>query len=96
MPRLLNSAPGLPGAPDAAIATGPDHVLPATSAARDTVGRFGHKLPKTVTWQDARTEALPALARASAIISRAKGMTSQPLADGTRLDAPAPPRPPGA
>lgn len=55
-------------------ASGPNHVLPTSRAARYTGGLSVHKFLKTVTWQRVGEDALPDLARATAVISRAEGM----------------------
>ncbi|MBY6112854.1 histidinol dehydrogenase [Mameliella alba] len=66
-------------------ASGPNHVLPTGGAARYTGGLSVHKFLKTVTWQRAEGEALPALARATSVISRAEGMTGHALTAEARL-----------
>ena len=66
-------------------ASGPNHVLPTGGAARYTGGLSVHKFLKTVTWQRAQDEALPALAHATSVISRAEGMTGHALAAEARL-----------
>lgn len=66
-------------------ASGPNHVLPTGGAARYTGGLSVHKFLKTVTWQRARDEALPALAHATSVISRAEGMTGHALTAEARL-----------
>ncbi len=55
-------------------ASGPNHVLPTSRAARYTGGLSVHKFLKTVTWQRVEDAALPDLAQATAVISRAEGM----------------------
>lgn len=55
-------------------ASGPNHVLPTSGAARYTGGLSVHKFLKCVTWQEVRGEAADDLARATAMISRAEGM----------------------
>ena len=77
-------------------AAGPNHVLPTSGAARHTGGLSVHKFLKTVTWQEARPEALPALARATSVISRAEGMTGHALAAEDRLTTLARPKTRGA
>ncbi len=67
-------------------AAGPNHVLPTGGAARYTGGLSVHKFLKTVTWQRVRDEALPDLARATAVISRAEGMEGHALTADARLD----------
>lgn len=66
-------------------ASGPNHVLPTGAAARYTGGLSVHKFLKTVTWQRAGAEALPALARATSIISRAEGMVGHAMTAEARL-----------
>ncbi len=68
-------------------ASGPNHVLPTSGAARYTGGLSVHKFLKTVTWQRATETALPALARATSVISRAEGMTGHALSAEARLTA---------
>ncbi len=67
-------------------AAGPNHVLPTGRAARYTGGLSVHKFVKTVTWQSVADEALPDLARATAVISRAEGMEGHALTADARLD----------
>lgn len=55
-------------------ASGTNHVLPTSRAARYTGGLSVHKFLKTVTWQEARDPALADLSQATAVISRAEGM----------------------
>lgn len=71
-------------------ASGPNHVLPTSGAARYTGGLSVHKFLKTVTWQRATDAALPALARATSRISRAEGMTGHALSAEARLNAHSP------
>ncbi|EBA07105.1 histidinol dehydrogenase [Sagittula stellata] len=71
-------------------ASGPNHVLPTSGAARYTGGLSVHKFLKTVTWQRATDAALPALARATSRISRAEGMTGHALSAEARLHAHSP------
>ncbi|MGR3271752.1 histidinol dehydrogenase [Thalassococcus profundi] len=66
-------------------AAGPNHVLPTSGAARYTGGLSVHKFLKTVTWQRATADALPDLARATAVISRAEGMEGHALTADARL-----------
>jgi sulfopropanediol 3-dehydrogenase len=66
-------------------AAGPNHVLPTSGAARYTGGLSVHKFLKTVTWQTADDVALPDLARATAIISRAEGMEGHARTADIRL-----------
>ncbi|MFC3613926.1 histidinol dehydrogenase [Lutimaribacter marinistellae] len=67
-------------------ASGPNHVLPTSGAARYTGGLSVHKFLKTVTWQRVTDEALPDLARATAAISRAEGMEGHARTADIRLD----------
>lgn len=55
-------------------ASGPNHVLPTSGAARYTGGLSVHKFLKTVTWQRTEGEAAARIARATARISHAEGM----------------------
>lgn len=71
-------------------ASGPNHVLPTGGAARYTGGLSVHKFLKTVTWQRAESEALPALARATSVISRAEGMVGHAMTAEARLAGLAP------
>lgn len=72
-------------------AAGPNHVLPTSGAARYTGGLSVHKFLKTVTWQEVTPEALPELAQATSIISRAEGMVGHALTAEARLDDLMPP-----
>lgn len=72
-------------------ASGPNHVLPTSGAARYTGGLSVHKFLKTVTWQTVEPEALPDLARATAAISRAEGMEGHARTADIRLDKSNPP-----
>lgn len=67
-------------------ASGPNHVLPTSRAARYTGGLSVHKFLKTVTWQKVKTEALPDLARVSAAISRLEGMEGHARSAEIRLE----------
>ncbi len=67
-------------------ASGPNHVLPTSGAARYTGGLSVHKFLKTVTWQRVSEEALPDLARSTAAISRAEGMEGHARTADIRLD----------
>ncbi|MCE8513010.1 histidinol dehydrogenase [Ruegeria pomeroyi] len=67
-------------------ASGPNHVLPTSGAARYTGGLSVHKFLKTVTWQQVEPQALPDLARATATISRAEGMEGHARTADIRLD----------
>jgi sulfopropanediol 3-dehydrogenase len=66
-------------------ASGPNHVLPTDGTARYTGGLSVHKFLKTVTYQRAHTEALPTLARATSVISRAEGMIGHALTAEARV-----------
>ncbi|WP_323716381.1 histidinol dehydrogenase [Paracoccus aminovorans] len=55
-------------------ASGTNHVLPTSGAARYTGGLSVHKYMKLVTWQRAAPEAVVPLAEATARISRLEGM----------------------
>ncbi|WP_109465945.1 histidinol dehydrogenase [Albibacillus kandeliae] len=66
-------------------AAGPNHVLPTSGAARYTGGLSVHKFLKTVTWQRVEDEALPALAQATANISRHEGMEGHARTADIRL-----------
>jgi sulfopropanediol 3-dehydrogenase len=59
--------------------------LPTSGAARYTGGLSVHKFLKTVTWQRVSDQALPDLARATAVISRAEGMEGHALTADNRL-----------
>jgi sulfopropanediol 3-dehydrogenase len=67
-------------------ASGPNHVLPTSGAARYTGGLSVHKFLKTVTWQRVSEDALPDLARSTAVISRAEGMEGHARTADIRLD----------
>jgi sulfopropanediol 3-dehydrogenase len=67
-------------------ASGPNHVLPTSRAARYTGGLSVHKFLKTVTWQRVDRQALGDLARATAAISRAEGMEGHARTADIRLD----------
>lgn len=67
-------------------ASGPNHVLPTSGAARYTGGLSVHKFLKTVTWQRVEPQALPDLARATAAISRAEGMEGHARTADIRLE----------
>lgn len=66
-------------------ASGPNHVLPTSGAARYTGGLSVHKFMKVVTWQRASREASRAVAEASARISRLEGMEGHARAADIRL-----------
>ncbi len=55
-------------------ASGPNHVLPTSGAARYTGGLSVHKFIRAVTWQRIAPEALPRLAEVTATISREEWM----------------------
>jgi sulfopropanediol 3-dehydrogenase len=55
-------------------ASGTNHVLPTSGAARYTGGLSVHKFLRTVTWQRVEPQALPRLAEVTALISRVEGM----------------------
>ncbi|WP_127114946.1 histidinol dehydrogenase [Shimia sediminis] len=67
-------------------ASGPNHVLPTSGAARYTGGLSVHKFLKTVTWQTATPEALPEIAGVSASISRHEGMIGHARSAEMRLE----------
>ena len=67
-------------------ASGPNHVLPTSRAARYTGGLSVHKFLKTVTWQRVDDSALGDLARATAAISRAEGMEGHARTADIRLE----------
>ncbi|MFZ7093913.1 histidinol dehydrogenase [Primorskyibacter sp. 2E233] len=73
-------------------ASGPNHVLPTSGAARYTGGLSVHKFLKTVTYQRVSDQALPDLARATAVISHAEGMHGHALTAEARLPRPPLPR----
>ena len=63
-----------------------------SGAARHTGGLSVHKFLKTVTYQRVTDAALPDLARATATISHAEGMTGHALTAEARLPRPPLPR----
>lgn len=67
-------------------ASGPNHVLPTSGAARYTGGLSVHKFLKTVTWQTVEDEALPELARVTSGISREEGMIGHARSAEIRLE----------
>jgi sulfopropanediol 3-dehydrogenase len=71
-------------------ASGPNHVLPTSGAARYTGGLSVHKFLKTVTWQTVDESALPDLARVTASISRAERMEGHARAADIRRNTPDP------
>ncbi|HSF64992.1 MAG TPA: histidinol dehydrogenase [Paracoccaceae bacterium] len=66
-------------------ATGTNHVLPTSGAARYTGGLSVFKFLKTVTWQRVAPEVLPELAAVTAAISRAEGMEGHARTADIRL-----------
>lgn len=66
-------------------ASGPNHVLPTSGAARYSGGLSVHKFLKTVTWQRVDDQAVPDLATATAVISRAEGMEGHARTADIRL-----------
>lgn len=66
-------------------ASGPNHVLPTSGAARYTGGLSVHKFLKCVTWQSVDPSAQVPLARATATISRAEGMVGHAMTAEARL-----------
>lgn len=67
-------------------ATGPNHVLPTSGAARYTGGLSVHKFMKTVTWQRATEQGARPIAEASARISRMEGMEGHARTADIRLE----------
>ncbi|MBM2576265.1 histidinol dehydrogenase [Jannaschia sp. Os4] len=66
-------------------ASGPNHVLPTSGAARYTGGLSVHKYMKVVTWQRATREGARPVAEATARISRLEGMEGHARAADVRL-----------
>ena len=66
-------------------ATGTNHVLPTSGAARYTGGLSVHKYMKIVTWQRATREGAKPIAEATARISRLEGMEGHARAADVRL-----------
>ena len=66
-------------------ASGPNHVLPTSGAARYTGGLSVHKFLKTVTWQRATREGIRGVAEATARISRYEGMEGHARSAEARL-----------
>ena len=66
-------------------ASGPNHVLPTSGAARYTGGLSVQKFTKTVTWQRATAEGGRPVAEATARISRAEGMEGHARTADARL-----------
>ena len=66
-------------------ASGPNHVLPTSGAARYTGGLSVHKYMKIVTWQRATREGAKPIAEATARISRLEGMEGHARTADIRL-----------
>ena len=66
-------------------ASGPNHVLPTSGAARYTGGLCVHKYMKIVTWQRSTREAAKSIAPATARISRLEGMEGHARTADVRL-----------
>ena len=66
-------------------ASGPNHVLPTSRAARYTGGLSVHKFMKIVTWQTSTREASKSIAEATARISRLEGMEAHARTADIRL-----------
>lgn len=66
-------------------ASGPNHVLPTSGAARYTGGLSVHKFLKTVTWQRSTPEAAKRVAEVTARISRLEGMEAHARTADIRL-----------
>ncbi|MEO1265452.1 MAG: histidinol dehydrogenase, partial [Pseudomonadota bacterium] len=66
-------------------ASGPNHVLPTSGAARYTGGLSVHKFFKTVTWQRSTRDAAKPIAEATARISRLEGMEAHARTADARL-----------
>lgn len=66
-------------------ASGPNHVLPTSGAARYTGGLSVHKFLKTVTWQRASGAAARKVAEVTARISRLEGMEAHARTADIRL-----------
>lgn len=73
-------------------ASGPNHVLPTSGAARYTGGLSVQKFTKTVTWQRTSAEAARELAGITARISRLEGMAGHARCAELRADTPQPVR----
>ncbi len=67
-------------------ASGPNHVLPTSGAARYTGGLSVHKFMKTVTWQRATPVGMRPVAIATARISRMEGMEGHARTADKRLE----------
>ena len=66
-------------------ASGPNHVLPTSGAARYTGGLSVHKFMKVVTWQKATRDGAKPIAEATARISRLEGMEGHARTADIRL-----------
>ncbi len=66
-------------------ASGPNHVLPTSGAAKYTGGLSVHKYMKVVTWQRATREGAKPVAEATARISRLEGMEGHARTADVRL-----------
>ncbi len=66
-------------------ASGPNHVLPTSGAAKYTGGLSVHKYMKVVTWQRATREGAKSVAEATARISRLEGMEGHARTADIRL-----------
>lgn len=66
-------------------ASGPNHVLPTSGAAKYTGGLSVHNFIKVVTWQKANEKSVKRLAEVTANISRLEGMEGHALAAEIRL-----------
>lgn len=66
-------------------ASGPNHVLPTSGAAKYTGGLSVHKYMKLVTWQRSNVEAMKEVALATARISRLEGMEGHARTADIRL-----------
>jgi len=66
-------------------ASGTNHVLPTSRAAKYTGGLSVHKFMKTITWQRATRDAAKPIAEATARISRLEGMEGHARAADVRL-----------
>ncbi len=66
-------------------ASGPNHVLPTSGAARYTGGLSVHKYLKVVTWQRATRDGARPIAEATARISRLEGMEAHARTADVRL-----------
>jgi sulfopropanediol 3-dehydrogenase len=67
-------------------ASGTNHVLPTSGAARYTGGLSVHKYMKLVTWQRATREGAKPIAEATARISRLEGMEGHARTADVRLE----------